>query len=61
MKQVNRNKVIQVTDQRYRPRYHIATPGGWLNDPNGLCYYQGPRAQQGPGPLGAVTRCAGTW
>lgn len=41
MKQVNRNKVIQVTDQRYRPRYHIATPGGWLNDPNGLCYYQG--------------------
>lgn len=31
----------KITNQRYRPTYHIATPGGWLNDPNGLCYFNG--------------------
>lgn len=39
--EINRVKHIQVTNNRYRPRYHIATNGGWLNDPNGLCYFKG--------------------
>lgn len=25
----------------YRLQYHIMPPEGWLNDPNGLCYYRG--------------------
>ena len=24
-----------------RPKYHLSTRVGWLNDPNGFCYYQG--------------------
>ncbi|MEE8736184.1 sucrose-6-phosphate hydrolase [Bifidobacterium subtile] len=28
-------------NDRWYPKYHIASNGGWLNDPNGLCCYQG--------------------
>ena len=31
----------QVTDPRYYPRYHLAPPFGWCNDPNGMCFYKG--------------------
>lgn len=31
----------QVTDARWYPRYHIAPPFGWCNDPNGMCFYKG--------------------
>lgn len=26
---------------RFRPRFHLGPPAGWLNDPNGLCQYHG--------------------
>jgi sucrose-6-phosphate hydrolase SacC (GH32 family) len=28
-------------DQPYRPQYHFTPSTGWMNDPNGLVYYQG--------------------
>lgn len=31
----------QITDARWYPRYHIAPPFGWCNDPNGMCFYKG--------------------
>lgn len=27
--------------KKWYPIFHIATPGGWLNDPNGLSYFKG--------------------
>ena len=32
---------INVTNLRYYPKFHVAAPGGWINDPNGFCYYKG--------------------
>ena len=28
-------------NNRWYPKYHIASNGGWINDPNGLCHYNG--------------------
>ncbi|MCI1219339.1 MAG: GH32 C-terminal domain-containing protein [Bifidobacterium sp.] len=28
-------------NNRWYPKFHIASNGGWINDPNGLCYYRG--------------------
>ena len=28
-------------NNRWYPKFHIASNGGWINDPNGLCYYKG--------------------
>lgn len=39
--EIDKTKLIHITNDRYRPAYHIATNGGWLNDPNGLCFYKG--------------------
>ncbi|ONI40392.1 hypothetical protein AN639_01000 [Candidatus Epulonipiscium fishelsonii] len=37
------NKYVQENkpNERYKPKYHISPPIGWLNDPNGLCFYNG--------------------
>lgn len=32
---------MSLRDQHYRPLYHFSPPANWLNDPNGLVYYQG--------------------
>lgn len=26
---------------RWYPTFHVASPGGWINDPNGLCFFDG--------------------
>ena len=31
----------QLSSDPYRPIYHYVNPEGRLNDPNGLCYWQG--------------------
>lgn len=31
----------RVAADPYRMKYHLMAPVGWLNDPNGLCYFQG--------------------
>lgn len=31
--------LASVRNNRWYPRFHIASNGGWINDPNGLCYY----------------------
>ncbi|XP_053600551.1 sucrose-6-phosphate hydrolase-like [Plodia interpunctella] len=28
-------------DDQYYPRYHLAPPSGWMNDPNGFCFFKG--------------------
>ena len=28
-------------NDRWYPKFHIASDGGWINDPNGLCHYNG--------------------
>ena len=31
----------QARADRNRLRYHLMPPAGWMNDPNGLCQFQG--------------------
>ncbi len=49
--------------EKYRQRFHIEPPDGWLNDPNGLCFFDGEYHvyfQYSPGtPDGSAQRCWG--
>lgn len=31
----------ELYDEQYRPQFHFSAKQGWLNDPNGLVYFQG--------------------
>lgn len=33
--------LLQTRNDRWYPTFHIAARAGWINDPNGLCYFQG--------------------
>ena len=50
-------------EKKWRQDLHIEAPEGWLNDPNGLCYFDGfyhVYFQYSPGtPRGEATRCWG--
>ena len=50
-------------EKKWRQNLHIEAPEGWLNDPNGLCYFDGfyhVYFQYSPGtPNGEATRCWG--
>lgn len=41
MKAIDESKTISVTNDRYRLKYHVMTPFGWMNDPNGFSYFIG--------------------
>ena len=32
---------VQLTSEKFRLGYHVMAPSGWINDPNGFCYFKG--------------------
>lgn len=44
IKQIEAKKATQlpiVTSDAWRNKFHLMAPIGWINDPNGLCYFKG--------------------
>ena len=37
----NSNLGRKFMDYTIRPKYHYTPKKGWVNDPNGLCYFKG--------------------
>ena len=33
-------QMIKLNNDRYRLGYHVSALAGWINDPNGFCYYK---------------------
>ena len=31
--------MANIISEKYRQKFHLEPPEGWLNDPNGLCYF----------------------
>ncbi|MGX4685352.1 glycoside hydrolase family 32 protein [Vagococcus sp. JNUCC 83] len=38
---MTKKEAIELTNSRYRLGYHVSAPSGWINDPNGFCYFDG--------------------
>ncbi|MFC0232882.1 glycoside hydrolase family 32 protein [Vagococcus entomophilus] len=34
-------QLCTVNNERFREKYHVMAKGGWLNDPNGFCFFKG--------------------
>lgn len=32
---------VHITSEKFRLGYHVMAPSGWINDPNGFCYFKG--------------------
>lgn len=41
LEQTEKNIFLDIDKDKWRAGYHLMPPIGWLNDPNGLCMYQG--------------------
>ncbi len=41
IEEIEKKEKMNVSREAYRQKFHIMPPVGWLNDPNGLCYFKG--------------------
>lgn len=37
----NKELIKEISEKKNRMRFHLMPPMGWMNDPNGLCWYEG--------------------
>ena len=40
-KKLDPEQAKRCQESKWYPKYHVAPPVGWLNDPNGFSYYKG--------------------